>query len=167
MPKRYKISEEEVREIDKARKKNKDKNIEKRLEALLLHAEGKKREEVAARTGFAKTYITTLVSKYCNQGISAIAEKHYRGNRRNLSIEEEKEFLKGYKELAESGEIVDIKAIRQAYESKVGHTIGKGQIYRVLKRHGWRKVMPRSKHPKKASDEAIAVSKKLTLESKN
>ncbi len=34
----------------------------------------------------------------------------------------------------------------------------------VLKRKGWRKVMPRSKHPKKASPEAIEASKKLKLE---
>ena len=31
----------------------------------------------------------------------------------------------------------------------------------VLERHGWRKVMPRSKHPQKASDEAIEASKKI------
>ncbi|MDE7249890.1 MAG: winged helix-turn-helix domain-containing protein, partial [Lachnospiraceae bacterium] len=33
-------------------------------------------------------------------------------------------------------------------------------IYCVLKRHGWRKVMPRSRHPKKASEEVIETSKK-------
>lgn len=42
---------------------------------------------------------------------------------------------------------------------KVGHSIGNGQIYRALKRHNWRKVMPRSRHPKKASEEAINASK--------
>ncbi|MCI8758540.1 MAG: winged helix-turn-helix domain-containing protein [Oscillospiraceae bacterium] len=40
------------------------------------------------------------------------------------------------------------------------------QIYCVLHRHGWRKVMPRSKHPKKASEDEIAASKKLTLPSR-
>ncbi len=29
----------------------------------------------------------------------------------------------------------------------------------MLKRHGWRKVMLRTKHPKKADDEAIEASK--------
>ena len=37
---RYHISEEQVEELERARKKNKDKNIEKRLKALLMHAEG-------------------------------------------------------------------------------------------------------------------------------
>ncbi|MBR4040361.1 MAG: winged helix-turn-helix domain-containing protein [Clostridia bacterium] len=35
------------------------------------------------------------------------------------------------------------------------------QIYYVLHRHGWRKIMPRSRHPKKASEEAIEASKNL------
>ena len=53
------------------------------------------------------------------------------------------------------------------YEEKVGHPIGNSQIYRVLHRHNWRKVMPRSKHPNKASEEVIEASKKLIPESKS
>ena len=53
--------------------------------------------------------------------------------------------------------------MKAAYIEKVGHSIGGSQIYRMLKRHGWRKVMPRSKHPKKANEEAIEASKKLKL----
>ena len=64
---------------------------------------------------------------------------------------------------AEAGHIVEISKIKAAYVEKVGHSIGNGQIYCVLKRHGWRKVMPRSQHPQKASDEAIEASKKLSI----
>ena len=42
-----------------------------------------------------------------------------------------------------------------------GETKSVGHIYAVLHRNGWRKTMPRSRHPKKASDEAIEASKKL------
>ena len=35
----------------------------------------------------------------------------------------------------------------------------------VLHRQGWRKIMPRSRHPKKADEEVIATSKKLTRKS--
>jgi hypothetical protein len=38
-----------------------------------------------------------------------------------------------------------------------------GQIYRVLERHGWRTVMPRSQHPDKASEEEIALAKNKIL----
>jgi transposase len=166
MPIRYQINEDKVTELEKARKENKDKNIERRLRALLLHAEGKSRSEIADKTGFVKTYISELVAKYCNNGIMAIVENKYPGNRRNMSLEEEKALLDGFRDLAEQGQVIEVSDIKKAYEEKVGHTIGGSQIYYVLRRHGWRKVMPRSKHPNKASDEAIEASKKLTQSSR-
>ena len=84
-----------------------------------------------------------------------------------MSIEEERAFLEPYREWVKQGQMVEVREIAAAYEKKVGHRIGKGQIYRVLHRHGWRKVMPRSKHPKKADEEVIAASKKLTHELQN
>lgn len=84
-----------------------------------------------------------------------------------MSLEEESELLDRFQKKAEQGQVLDIREIADAYEKVVGHPVSRGQIYRVLHRHGWRKVMPRSKHPKKASDEVIATSKKLTSESEN
>ena len=165
MPKTYRIEAEQKKEIEKARVQNKDKNVEKRLKALILRAEGKSGPEIAEKTGFAQSYIYELVAKYCNRGIGAIVENHYSGNRRNMSEEEEKAFLDGYKKLAEQGQVIDVGAIKRAYEEIVGHAIGGTQIYYLLHRHGWRKVMPRSKHPNKASDEVIEASKKLTMSS--
>jgi len=161
---RYHISKEQVAEIEKARKRNKEKNVEKRLKALLLHAEGKKREEIAEQTGFVKTYISELVSKYCNKGIGAVVENHYPGNHRNLSFAEEERLLEPFKEAAGAGRIVEVNEIKRAYEEAIGRSLENhhGQIYNVLQRHGWRKVMPRSKHPNKAGEEAIEASKKLT-----
>ena len=57
--------------------------------------------------------------------------------------------------------MIDLNEMSADYEKQVGHSISVAQIYRVLHRHGWRKVMPRSKHPKKAAPEAIEASKKL------
>jgi len=164
MPRRYHITEEQVAEIESARKRNKDKNVEKRLKALLLHAQGESRAEISGKTGFVKSYISELVSKYCNSGICAIAENHYAGNNRNLSFAEEEALLAPFIKAAESGQVVEIGEIKRAYEKATGASLDNnhGQIYRVLKRHGWRKVMPRSQHPKKASDEVIEASKKLT-----
>ncbi|MDD4495031.1 MAG: winged helix-turn-helix domain-containing protein [Eubacteriales bacterium] len=163
MPKRYHISKEQIAELEAARKSNKDKNVEKRIKALLLRAIGKKLAQIAESTEYHPAYVSQLVSIYCNKGLSAIIDNHHSGNRRNMSLKEEATFLLEYKKLAEQGQIVEVGAIKKAYEEKVAHTIGKGQIYRVLKRQGWRKVMPRSKHPNKASEEACDASKKLTI----
>ena len=94
-------------------------------------------------------------------GLEAISGNHYGGNHRNMSFEEEAEILAPYKAKAEKGELVEISEIQAAYHQAVGHSIGTSQIYYVLHRHGWRKVMPRSRHPKKASEEVIETSKKL------
>ena len=167
MRKRHEITEEQVAEIKKAQKKNKNANVEKRLTALILHAEGQSRKAIAEVTGYAVTYISEIVAKYCKNGISSMTENKYVGNHRNLSYAEEEALLEPFRRLAEAGQIVEISAIKKAYETAIGRSLGNahGQIYYVLHRHGWRKVMPRSRHPKKASDEAIEASKKLKLAS--
>ena len=159
MASRYQFSEEEVKAIEQARKENKDKRAEARLKVLQLRAEGQKAKEVAAATGFHAAYVTQLVAKYRDHGLEAISGNHYGGNHRNMSVEKEAEILAPFQVQAEKGEIVEVKEIAEAYQSTVAHSVSKAQIYRVLHRHGWRKVMPRSKHPKKASEEEIESSK--------
>ena len=156
------FSEEEVKAIAQARNNNRDKVVDKWLEVLELRAAGWSRAQVSEKTNFTKQYITELVGEYRRVGLAEYMRKQYKGNRRNMSVEEEAAFLEGYKKDAEAGKIIEVTAMAAAYEAKVGHSIGSDQIYRVLRRHGWRKVMPRSKHPKKASDEVIEASKKLT-----
>ena len=84
-----------------------------------------------------------------------------------MSYADEEALLAPFKAQAEAGNLVEISEIEEAYRKAVGHSIGTSQIYYVLHRHGWRKVMPRSRHPKKADEEVIATSKKLTIESQN
>ena len=166
MPKRRHFTEDQVREIETSRRKNKNKKIDNRLRALLLHAEGMKHRDIAGKTELAETYIGELVTKYLKGGISAVAENSYAGNRRNLTFLEEKELLDSFVEKAKLGQIVEISQIKRSYEAKIGRELkSRGHIYQILKRHGWRKVMPRSKHPNKASDEVIEASKKLTQSS--
>ena len=159
MASRYQFSEEEIKAIEQARKENKDKRAEARLKVLQLRAQGQKAKEVAAATGFHAAYVTQLVAKYKEHGLEAISGNHYGGNHQNMSVEKEAEILAPYQAQAEKGRIVEVKEIAEAYQRTVAHSVSKAQIYRVLHRHGWRKVMPRSKHPKKASEEDIESSK--------
>lgn len=161
MAKSYEISQSQLREIEAARKKNRNKNVERRLYVLVMRAEGKSLEEISEKTGYHISTASKLIARYMRDGISAIAENHYKGNRRNMSFEEEAAILAPFIERAERGEMVDIKEIAAAYQKAVPHKVSDTQIYYVLHRHGWRKIMPRSRHPKKASEEAIEASKKL------
>ena len=161
MKMKYNFTESNREKIEKVRKINRDKQTENRLKVLIMRCDGKKQKEISEVTGFARSHICNIIRKYFEEGLTAISEKHYKSNHCNMNFEEEKNFLSSYSEQAKQGHILCVKEIEIAYIEKVGHSIGSGQIYRVLKRHGWRKVMPRSQHPKKASEEAIKASKKL------
>ena len=162
MPKAYKISAENAAEIKEVRKTITDKNVDRRLYAVQLRGEGLTNDEIAQKLDTSDKMVSQWVSAYINNGgITALLPKERIGMHRNLSIEEEKEFLSAYTKQAEAGQIIDLNELKAAYIEKVGHSIGGSQIYRMLERHGWRKVMPRSKHPQKASNEAIEASKKL------
>jgi len=163
MPKTYKLSKAQHEEIKKARKNNRDKQVEKRLHAVELRCEGKQNSEIAIQLETSSDMVSRWVSHYAKGGLASLLPKKREAHRRNMSYEEEASLLATFAGLAEAGQIVEVSDIKTTYEAQVGHQISSGQIYRVLKRHGWRKVKPRSTHPKKASPEAIEASKKLTL----
>ena len=140
-----------------ARRVNKDKRADARLKALELRAEGMKAKEVSQATGFHAAYVTTLVAMYREKELEYISGNHYGGNRLNMSFEAEATILPPFKERAEKGKRVETSEIKMAYQKAVGHSIGTSQI---LHRHGWRKIMPRSRHPQKADEKVIETSKK-------
>jgi transposase len=167
MPKTYIIKAEDAAQAKKARQGISDKQVDKRLRAVQLRGEGKNNQEIAQILETSSDMVSLWVSAYAKSGIEALLPKKRGGNRRNISFEEEAKMLAEFEERANAGQIVETSEIKQKYQELVGHTIGSGQIYFVLSRHGWRKVKPRSRHPKQASPEVIEASKKLTLESKN
>jgi transposase len=123
MTKKYNFSNEQVAEIMKIQKENKNKNVDRRLRVLLLYSEGEKCVDIAEKTGYSVTYVSEIVRKFRNNGFVALTENHYRGNRRNMSIEEEKQFLESFKNEAEKGNVVVTNIIKRAYVDKVGHSI--------------------------------------------
>ncbi len=89
------------------------------------------------------------------KGITSILEDRRTENRnhRKLTREEEQELLKPFMERAKQGQMLVVEEIGLAYEEKTGEKSAYATIYYILHRNGWRKIMPRSKHPKKASVE--------------
>lgn len=151
-------------EIESHRKQNKDKNVDKRLRAVQLRGEGYSNKEIADKVEAHETVVSRWICSYAKNGVTAILKGSYSGNRRNLSLEDETKFIDEFKEKAEKGELVTVKEIKIAYCKKIGRKCGGGQIYRVLARQKWRKVVPRKEHPNKASEAEIEASKKLTIE---
>jgi hypothetical protein len=72
------------------------------------------------------------------------------GGRRNCSMtfEEEREFLAQWEAKATSGGVLTVPPIHAALVERLGRVTPMSTTYRLLARHGWRKVQPDTKHPK-------------------
>ena len=105
--------------------------------------------------------ISQLCRRYREQGLERFIENKYGGNRRALTEEQENAILERFEKAAEAGQEVTATEIKAAFDEIRGKDTGRGYIYMLLERHGWRKVMPRSRHPKAANEEACEASKKL------
>jgi len=72
------------------------------------------------------------------------------GGRRRaaLTLADEEQFLAPWVERAAQGAVLVVGPLRRAYEEHVGHRVAKTTVYRLLARHGWRKVAPDTAHPK-------------------
>jgi transposase len=69
-----------------------------------------------------------------------------------MSEEEERAFLAGFERSGEKGELLVVNEIKAALEKRVGHPVHKTTGYRMLHRHGWRKIHPRRRHPKQVPE---------------
>ena len=108
----------------------------------------RKAEEIARHCGVSKATVHQIISTYNRLGVGAV-ETPGKGGRRHqyLTLQEEEQFLAPFFARAEAGEIATVREIWQAFEARVGEKVDDSTIYRLLGRHGWRKLMPRPRHP--------------------
>jgi transposase len=111
--------------------------------------EPRKAEEIARHCGVSKATVHDVISRYNRLGVAAVETAGKGGRRRqDLPLEEEKAFLAPFFAQALTGEIATAGQIWHAFEKRVGHEVDDSPRYRLLNRHGWRKLMPRPRHPK-------------------
>ena len=65
-----------------------------------------------------------------------------------MSAAEEIAFLKPWVERAQAGGVLVLSPIRAALAQASGQRVAASVVYRLLARHGWRKVAPDTRHPK-------------------
>jgi transposase len=80
------------------------------------------------------------------QGLDA---QEQRGGRRRelMSQQDEIKFLTPWAEQAQDGGVLVVPPIHAALERAVGYKVPKSTVYRMLARHGWRKIAPDTRHP--------------------
>lgn len=148
-------------------KKTRSKADFQRVQCVWLRAAwGLSSQQVAQAVGWSPATVRKLWSEYFWVGKEALIGKG-RGGRRhaNLSLDKEEGILVSFFEKAKKGEILVANEVKAAYEEAVGRTVAKSTVYRMLARHGWRKVAPRPRHPK-ADPQKMEAFKKTPRDSK-
>lgn len=111
---------------------------------------------MATAIGWHPNSVRKLQARYFKEGEAPLR----RGGRyyQNLTLEEERQLLQEFLAQSERGQILEVSLVKAAHEQALGRKVPKSTVYRMLA-HGWRKVVPRPRHPK--SDAAQADFKKL------
>ena len=76
-----------------------------------------------------------------------------------MTLCEEAALLSGFEEQSQSGKMVVAGEVKSAYEAKAGREVAESTIYRMLARHGFRKIVPYQRHPKANKEEQEALKK--------
>ena len=120
--------------------------------AVLLPLElGISLEQAAQVLGRSKSATCTLRTRFVSTQInpaSAPRSKHTLRNRAKASLSQEAQALDEVLAEAAQGGVVTIPMLKPLLEKKLGHTLGLTTVYRMLHRHGWRKLAPDTAHPK-------------------
>jgi len=117
-------------------------------------------KEIARTLGWNANTVRLTQRNFISHGINALVEEKRGGRRRQLlTIEEEKSFLASFECVANSGSMLVANEIKVALEKRLGRMVHKTTVYRMLRRHGWRKVVPRPTHPKHNKEAANAFKK--------
>lgn len=103
--------------------------------------------KIAEILGISRRTVFRNRDEIRSQGV--VKKKPWGGRRHfKMTFEEEREFLIPWEEKATGGGILTVPPIHAALIERLGHNLPLSTTYRLLSRHGWRKVRPDTKHPK-------------------
>lgn len=107
-------------------------------------------EQTAALLGVSRASVPRLQHRFRQSvGAGGVARAPWGGRRRALlSLEQEREFLAPWAERAKQAGVLVVSPLRAALAQRLGRPVARSVVYRLLARHGWRKVAPDSRHPK-------------------
>jgi transposase len=116
--------------------------------------------EVARAVGLSPNTVRVVQRHFIDSGAGAFADRK-RGRRTppRMSFQEEESFLAEFRGPAAEASVLVAGEIKAAWEARLGREVHRSTVYRMLKRHGWRKAAPHPRHPKQDPKVAEAFKK--------
>ena len=142
------LPEGALKELAALLKQCKDKAAYQRVQCVWLRAAlGLSAPPVAQALGWSLSAVPHVQARYLREG-STVLFGPGRGGRAqaNLSVAREQQLLADFAAPAAPGGVVEAGPVRTADETAVGQIVPKSTVYRLLSRHGWRKLAPRPRH---------------------
>jgi transposase len=104
-------------------------------------------EQIGSILGVSVATVVRMNKRFRDSGTAAHGKW---GGLRNQAVprEIEGELMAGLEASAAEGRIVSAAQVRAVVEAKRGKAVSLQTAYNILKRHGWRKVVPDKSHPK-------------------
>jgi transposase len=119
-------------------------------QALLLPLEfGLSLEQTAAAIGLSKSRTGKLRTRFQRIKTGAEQPKTKKGLRNHalMTLDEETKFLAPFIDKARNAGIIIVPPLKAGLERHLGRPVAISRVYRLLQRHGWRKLAPDKQHP--------------------
>ena len=117
-------------------------------------------KKIGEITQYSERRVKAVHAKYRKEGIKGLVDSRGGRHRQYMSLDEEALFLAPFEEKSKSGALVVANEIKKAYEARIGKKVAES-TYRLLDRHGFRKIVPYKRH-RKADVEAQEAFKKTS-----
>ena len=119
-----------------------------RVMCIRLLALGREGLDVAQVLGCSVGTVYRRKAEFLARGEAALRTADW-GGRRNavLSHTQEAEFVAEFENAARAGRLVTATQMIAELQQRTGRPVDPTTLYRMLARHGWRKVVPRPRHP--------------------
>lgn len=162
MGRKKEFTVEEIKQLEEALEVTSNKVEIKRILAVKAKAElGLSNEVIGTLLNYSEHTVRDIISLYGSKGLAGLMLQNTRGGRKreNMTIAQEKDLLSYFSDHADNGNVATAAKIKEEYERRINRRIHKSTVSRLLKRHGWRKILPRQYHPKKDIEAQDAFKK--------
>lgn len=116
---------------------------------LVRATPGRCAAEIAQLLGWSTATVHVPHSCRAREGDAVFALRGRGGRHRpHLTPQQRAQRLAPFVKRAGAGGRLTVAGIQRAYGARSGQAVAPSTIYRLLQRHGWRKLVPRPGHPR-------------------